>query len=72
MNVYVVLFHDVWALGRDPGVENENGEPEETSIDVIFDNRLAADAYVKQHADTFPDLDPAMAFLTIEEHELKS
>lgn len=70
MTVYVVIFHDVWDLGRDPGNENENGEPEETSIEGIYASRTAAEAAVQEHLIAFPPLSPSHTFHTIEEHPL--
>jgi hypothetical protein len=68
MKVYVLLFHDVWNLGGDPGEENENGEPEETSIEGVFATHEAAQAAQT----SIGDLDPKHAFHTIEEYDLNT
>lgn len=66
MKVYVVLFHDVWDTGEDPGEENEYGLPEDTSVDGIYASRADAEVAVSQH----PFADTSLAFHTIEEHVL--
>ncbi len=67
MKVYVLLFHDVWDTGDEPGANNENGVPEETSIAGIYTTHAAAEAAQP----SIGDLDPAHAFYTIEEHDIR-
>jgi len=68
--VYVVLFHDVWDNGNDPGVENENGEPETTSIERIFAHRAAAEDLVASFKAPDFNLKASHSFFTIEEWAL--